>query len=113
MSRDDAEAAIAGTFGSLWSAYLPADLLARLLDIASQDPVICAVKVCCTRYAVENPQDRLTLDMDVRTDTGKCLRTNVLEFKSNRQDPTPPDSLLSLGLRPMKLSKFLWATLWR
>jgi hypothetical protein len=33
----------------------------------------------------------------------------VLEFKSIRPDE-PPDALAPLHLRPIKLSKFLWAT---
>jgi hypothetical protein len=28
-------------------------------------------------------------------------------------DALPPGQLVTLGLRPIKLSKFLWATLWR
>jgi hypothetical protein len=69
--------------------------------------------VCCRRYAVEDKQDRLTLDVDVATDTGKALPTGVLEFKSTVAAAGPPPALSSLGLRPIKLSKFLWATQWR
>ena len=63
----------------------------------------------CHRYAVEDEQDRVTLDTQVRTDTGKTLPRAVLEFKSTRPDK-PPDALTALHLRPIKLSKFLWAT---
>ena len=33
-----------------------------------------------------------------------------LEFKSRRADADIPDALAQLGLRPLKISKFLWAT---
>ena len=69
-------------------------------------PVAC---VQCHCYAVEDDQDRLTLDTQVRTDTGKMLPHAVLEFKSTKPDK-PPDALTALHLRPIKLSKFLWAT---
>ncbi len=46
----------------------------------------------------------------VETDTGKCLPHGVLEFKSLAQGAEPPASLELLGLRPIKLSKYLWAT---
>ena len=57
--------------------------------------------------------DRLTLDLCVATDTGKRLPCGVLEFKSIDAGAGPPGRLPALGLRPIKLSKFLWATLWR
>jgi hypothetical protein len=37
----------------------------------------------------------------------------VLEFKSTRKTAVPPAALAGLNLRPIKISKFLWATLWR
>jgi hypothetical protein len=89
---------------------LPADLLARLLELAGDRPVGPVVAVCCRRFAVENDADRLTLDVDVCTDAGKCLPFAVLEFKSTDGGATPPAGLSGLGLRPVKLSKFLWAT---
>jgi hypothetical protein len=46
----------------------------------------------------------------VRTDTGKCLPYAVLEHKSADAEASTPGSLLALPLRPVKLSKFLWAT---
>jgi hypothetical protein len=92
---------------------LPAHLLARLQQLTGGKPVLPVVTVCCRRYAVEDDADRLTLDVGVSTDTGKCLDTHVLEFKSTDPAAPPPGRLGSLGLRPMKLSKFLWATLWR
>jgi hypothetical protein len=92
---------------------LPADLQARFMELVGDDEVMPVVNVGCTRYAVENGQDRFTLDVDVAADTGRCLPAGVLEFKSTRKDASPPDELLALTLRPIKLSKFLWATDWR
>jgi hypothetical protein len=51
----------------------------------------------------------LTLDLCVRTDTGKQLPHAVCEFKSINPDDQPPAGLLAIPIRPMKLSKFLWA----
>jgi hypothetical protein len=96
-----------------WSQHLPADLYARLLELAGDEPFGPVVTVRARRYAVENEMDRLTLDVDVATDTGKRLPANILEFKSTRPGQAPPDGLLALPLRPVKLSKFLWSTLWR
>jgi hypothetical protein len=96
-----------------WGDLLPGNLLARLLDLAGDEPVCPSVTIFATRFAVEDDNDRLTLDMNVRTDTGICLSANVLEFKSTRPGQAPPDGLLLLGLRPIKLSKFLWSTDWR
>ncbi len=88
---------------------LPADLQARLLQLAGDQPLVSVVCVSCRRYAVEDEEDRFTLDVDVATDLGKRLPYGVLEFKSVAAKP-PPDHLRGLGLRPIKLSKFLWAT---
>jgi hypothetical protein len=90
---------------------LPANLYARLLEVSHADEgqiLMPAVTIACLRYAVEDDRDRLTLDVDVCTDTDKHLPWAALEFKSTQPDP-PPGSLLALGLRPIKLSKFLWA----
>ncbi|HEV3259455.1 MAG TPA: hypothetical protein VG013_21495 [Gemmataceae bacterium] len=88
---------------------LPGRLRARLLELGAEDlgPV---VTVCCRRYAVEDDTDRLTLDVGVHTDAGKCLPFAVLEFKSTDTDGGPPGRLPALRLRPIKLSKFLWST---
>jgi len=86
---------------------LPGDLLARLAELAGDEPLCPVVSVCMTRYACEDPVHRLTLDVEVKTDTGKCYPTNVLEQKSVGKDAMP---LLATPLRPIKLSKFLWAT---
>jgi hypothetical protein len=94
-------------------SLLPAHLLARLQELTDKDPLVPVVAVRCRRYAVEDEQDRFTLDVDVTTDTGKGLACNVLEFKSIAPGALPPARLDLLGLRPLKLSKFLWATDWR
>jgi hypothetical protein len=99
--------------GPALAALLSAHLLARLDELAGARPLLPVVTVCARRYAVEDAQDRLTLDVGVTTDTGKCLPCGVLEFKSTDAGAGPPGRLPSLGLRPIKLSKFLWATLWR
>jgi hypothetical protein len=96
-----------------WGDVLPGNLLARLLDLAGDEAVCPGVTICARRFAVEDDIDRLTLDVDVRTDTGLCLPAGVLEFKSTRAGQAPPDGLQLLGLRPIKLSKFLWSTEWR
>ena len=46
----------------------------------------------------------------VDTDSGKRLSFGVLEFKSNRPDAEVPDTIARLALKPLKISKFLWAT---
>jgi hypothetical protein len=95
---------------STWYTLLPAHLAARLEELAGAGALQVAAQVCCRRYAVENAQDRWTLDVGVHTDAGKCLPFAVLEFKSTQADAAPPGNLAALGLRPLKLSKFLWAT---
>jgi hypothetical protein len=92
---------------------LPAHLLARLQELAGNAPVGPVVTVGCRRYSVEDDEDRFTLDVGVKTDTGKWLPCSVLEFKSTDSIARPPASLMLLGLRPIKSSKFLWATDWR
>jgi hypothetical protein len=91
------------------SADLPAHLRARLMELGAET-LTPVVTVCCRRYAVENDRDRFTLDVAVHTDTGKCLPHGVLEFKSTDTDAGSPGRLPTLCLRPIKLSKFLWAT---
>jgi hypothetical protein len=92
---------------------LPGNLLARLQELVGDEGLVPVVQVCCTRFAVEDARDRLTLDAGVTTDTGKCLGVHVLEHKSTDRGAPPPGRVGALGLRPVKLSKFLWATLWR
>ncbi len=93
--------------------FLPPNLLARFQGLVGEEQLVGVVKVCCRRYAVESRADRYTLDVGVATDTGKRLGMNVLEFKSTDSSAQPPGNLLAIGLRPVKLSKFLWATAWR
>jgi hypothetical protein len=91
-------------------ALLPAHLLARLVALVDGDPLGPVTCVHARRYAVEDDRDRLTLDVDVRADTGRCLPAAVLEFKCTAADEPPPGGLTALRLPPVKLSKFLWAT---
>jgi hypothetical protein len=91
------------------AADLPAHLRARLTELGAET-LVPVVIVFCRRYAVEDDQDRLTLDVCVHTDRHKHLTYGVLEFKSTNRKAAPPGHLTRLGLRPLKLSKFLWAT---
>jgi len=86
---------------------LASDLIARIADISEGETLQPVVTLCFRRYAVEDGQHRLTLDTDIESDTGRCYPCHVLEQKSTHQDNSP---LITLPLRPIKLSKFLWAT---
>jgi hypothetical protein len=108
VSSEAARAILDGDQGAL-RALLPADLLARLDELTGGEEVRPVVAVRCVRYAVEDQRDRFTLDCAVTADTGKCLPFNVLEYKSADPQGEPYRSLVA-GLRPIKLSKFLWAT---
>jgi hypothetical protein len=108
VPTEQAEAILAGELEP--GVFLPANLLARLLEIAGARPIGAVVTVCCRRYAVEGTEERYTLDVDVGTDTGKHLPAAVLEHKSIDPESMPPPALQGLRLRAMKLSKFLWAT---
>jgi hypothetical protein len=106
-----AEAVLAGiSLDTALAGVLPGHLLARLQELTAGGSLGSAVTVCCRRYAVEDEEDRLTLDCDVATDTGKVLPFAVLEHKSSDGEALPPGPLAWVGLRPLKLSKFLWAT---
>jgi hypothetical protein len=85
---------------------LPADLVARVVEFTDR-PLVPVVCVAFRRYAVENASDRLTLDVDVRTDTGRRYPSHVLEHKSTRPSAETPIAVHTL--RPLKLSKFLWS----
>ncbi len=113
IDGDLARDLIEGLAPGAWMDLLPADLLARLLELTGGAVVGPVVTVYARRYAVEDDDDRLTLDLGVATDTGKRLGPGVLEFKSTRKGRLLPAALAALGLRPVKLSKFLWATDWR
>jgi hypothetical protein len=112
IEPEQAEAILDGGTRALVE-QLPADFLARLLSLGIEDCLVPVVTVFARRYAVENEVDRLTLDTGVRTDSGKVLPADVLEFKSAEWPAAPPPELAQLRLRPVKISKFLWATLWR
>jgi VTC domain len=96
--------------GKVWADLLPGNLLARLLSLVDNESLAPVVKVCCRRYAVENDQDRLTLDVHTHTSRGACLPFQVLEFKSTDPDAQVPVLIQACKLAPLKLSKFLWAT---
>jgi hypothetical protein len=83
------------------------DIIARIADLTTDDPLMPVVTVCFNRFAAENDKHRLTLDVDIYSDTGKHFPSHVLEQKSTNKDAT---LLITLPLRPIKLSKFLWAT---
>ncbi len=104
-----ARAVLAGDRDTL-AAHLPADVLARLAELVDETPLFPVAEVCCHRFAREDRQDRLTLDTGVRTDTGLALPFAVLEFKSADPAAALPSFPAALHLRPVKVSKFLWAT---
>jgi VTC domain-containing protein len=107
LPRDQAEMLLAsGLPAGFWPDFLPADLVARLMDLAGGKPLQPVVTVCARRYAVEDARDRLTLDVAIRTDTGKRYPSAVLEYKSTLPADRPP---LVVPGRPIKLSKFKWA----
>jgi hypothetical protein len=110
VSDAAAETILAGTVPGVLASYLPPDLLVRLIDLIGDGPIVPVVTVCAHRYAVEDATDRLTLDTEIYTDTGKHFPSNVLEFKST--DKTKDHSFVHSvpAVRPIKLSKFLWAT---
>jgi hypothetical protein len=83
------------------------DLIARIADLSEGENLDPVVTLCFRRYAVEDNQHRLTLDTDIESDTGRSYPSHVLEQKSTNQESSP---LIILPLRPIKLSKFLWAT---
>jgi hypothetical protein len=106
------------------AADLPPHLRARLTELGANTPLkpqgessspgenalVPVVTVFCRRYAVEDDQDRLTLDVCVHTDRHKHLGYGVLEYKCSNRETAPAGRLTRLGLRPLKLSKFLWGT---
>jgi len=90
------------------AGQLPAHLAARLSELGA-GALVPVVRVGCTRFAVEDDADRITLDLGVDTDRHASLPFGVLEFKSRRPDPMY-DRITALRLAPLKFSKFLWAT---
>jgi hypothetical protein len=90
--------------------YLPADLLARYLELVGDNALYPVATLCFTRFAVESTTDRLTLDTAIHTSTGKVFPTNVLEVKSTVKPYEALPEVRSWGYSPIRLSKFLWAT---
>jgi hypothetical protein len=88
---------------------LPTNMQARLMDLVGDKPLVPVVTIKCRRYAVEDDQDRFTLDAETCTDAGKQMPYAILEYKSNTKKD-PAQALQDLGLRPIKMSKFLWST---
>ena len=111
IDPNSAEAILAGTYATWVEDLLPGNLLARLQDLV-RDPTTLVVSACvgCRRYSVEDAVDRYTLDVDVHTDVGNDLSFSVLEHKSTNSAAETPQNLMRLMLRPIKLSKFKWAT---
>jgi hypothetical protein len=101
-----AEAILAGSLAI--ESQLPPHLAARLVELDSEPlrPVVC---VHCHRFAVEDDTDRLTLDLHVNTDRRAELACGVLEYKADN-NVAIMNAIEALGLAPLKLSKFLWAT---
>ena len=89
------------------AGLLPADVIARIAEISRGEPLVPAVTLCFHRFAVEDDRHRLTLDVDIHSDTGRRYPSQVLEQKSTSHEAA---QLISLPLRPIKLSKFLWST---
>jgi hypothetical protein len=92
--------------------HIPGRFRARLASLGI-DELCPVVSVQCRRYAVEDEQNRLTLDVGVRSSRGKKLGFNVLEFKAIPSETSVidlPPRIQQCQLQPLKLSKFLWAT---
>jgi hypothetical protein len=89
-------------------SQLPPHLQARLVELDA-GPLVPVASVQCHRFAVEDDNDRLTLDLHVHTDRHASLAYGVLEYKSASPDVIQP-KIDALRLAPLKLSKFLWAT---
>jgi hypothetical protein len=120
ISADLAEQIASGWLLDWPAQVLPGPLVDRLQELIVPNGgtadlagvLVGVVTVCCRRYAVEDDQDRFTLDTEVNTDTGLALPFAVLEFKSTDAEAIVPQAgaLDPIRLRPVKLSKFLWAT---
>jgi len=108
IDRDYAESLLqSGIVPSALVGIMAPDLIARIADLSEGTRLDPVVTLCFHRYAVEDSKHRLTLDTDVKSDTGRYYPCHVLEQKSTKKESSP---LITLPLRPIKLSKFLWAT---
>jgi hypothetical protein len=96
-----------GIVPSALVGIMPPDLIARIVELSEGESLHPVVTLCFRRYAVEDNQHRLTLDTDIESDTGRHYPSHVLEQKSTNKESSP---IITLPLRPIKLSKFLWAT---
>jgi hypothetical protein len=110
LDPDQARQLLCDGFQVVDLAFVPPDLLARLLELVVDEPLQPIVAVRFQRYAVEDSDNRLTFDLDIRTDTGKRFPSGVLEHKATDAQGIPYAVFPGLGLHPIKLSKFLWAT---
>jgi hypothetical protein len=92
--------------------HIPGRFRARLASFGIEE--LCpVVGIQCRRYAVEDDDARLTLDVGVATSRQKKLGFHVLEFKavpSEIRVVELPHRVAQCNLNPLKLSKFLWAT---
>jgi hypothetical protein len=109
LDADTAAALLRGGINDGLPGLLPDDLLARLLELTEDRALIPVVAIGFRRFAVEDEIDRLTFDLAISTDTGKRFSSGVLEYKSQLSGAAPPPGISDI-LRPIKLSKFLWAT---
>src|SRR5579871_730683 len=82
LPPDVAEAVIQDGTDELSLADVPAEFLARWLELSAGERLIPVVTVSFTRYAVESSTDRLTLDCNILTSTGKVYASSVLEAKT-------------------------------
>jgi hypothetical protein len=64
----------------LFELFLPAHLLARLQELA-KTPLMVVSTVCCTRFAVEDDTQRLTLDVGVSTEEASVCTRMILSTR--------------------------------
>jgi inorganic triphosphatase YgiF len=88
---------------------IPSEALTRLITLTSGQPLRPVLCIEYRRYAIEDSESRLTLDVGICADNGKHLHCGILEWKSVNEDADLPTNLQAMPLRPIKLSKFLWA----
>jgi hypothetical protein len=90
-------------------SYLPKNMQRKVSELTQDKPLMPTAVIWCRRYSTEDGKLRLTLDTDVYTDRGYRMQYNVLELKANSEAAVPKE-LAAIGLKPLQLSKFLWAT---